>query len=603
MLEGGNTIGLLKPGAFFGNYTIEKMLGHGGMGAVYLVRHNVLDTLFAIKVLSPAAVQMNGNFVDRFIREGKLACKIRHPNLIAVHDAGRNPEHDLYYIVMDYVSGGSVRDLLNKESRLDPEPALKIIIQVASALCAAYDNHLVHRDIKPDNIMFASDGTVKLADLGLAKSIDDHDSSLTVTAAVFGTPAYMSPEQALDSGKVDIRADIYSLGIVFYEILAGQRPYNGGSSMAVLAQVLAETDVPDIRKIRPRIPAELAELISAMTAKKLAKRIQTPAELLRRLENIRIPADWNESAVQPAQRSDLAADSPDDPMVTVPTIPPSQFQTTASAGRQEKTLAARRGAPAAPADPAAEDAPGHSKSDIMASAPRSFAKKLCGQKKILLLIGGSLLAVLILAVLFWLTAAWKSGQSDLPSPANGSNRIVPANTVRPEPAVRVSGNTAMQPAEKAPAISSDPLTANQIVLLAGTSDFARGIKAGLVQSFGREKVAFQMAENIGGSRELLKSIIKSSPAAVVIAFADKYLDDHISAASFENLIHHHADLLRDNGVRLVFVLVPETDNSRQAKAFNLAIRDLCKSRSIPLVLNGSQQNADLTRTIRDLEQQ
>ncbi|MBR4666968.1 MAG: serine/threonine protein kinase [Lentisphaeria bacterium] len=597
MVENGNTTGLLKPGALFGNYTIEKILGHGGMGAVYLVRHNVLDTLFAIKVLSPAAVQMNGIFVDRFIREGKLACKIRHPNLIAVHDAGRNPEHDLYYIVMDYVPGGSVRDLLNKESRLDPDPALKIIIQVARALCAAYDNHLVHRDIKPDNIMFASDGTVKLADLGLAKSIDDQDPSLTVTAAVFGTPAYMSPEQALDSGKVDIRADIYSLGIVFYEILAGQRPYNGGSSMAVLAQVLAETDVPDIRTIRPRIPAELAELIAAMTAKKLEKRIQTPAELLRRLENIRIPADWNESAVQPAQRSDLAADSPDDPMVTVPTIPPSQFQTTASAGHREKKLAARSGAPAAVA------APDHSKSDIMASAPRSLAKKLCGQKKILLLIGGFLLAVLILSVLFWLTAAWKSGQSDSPSPANGSNRIVPANTVLPEPARRVSGNTAMLPAEKAPAISSDPLTANQIVLLAGTSDFARGIKAGLVQSFGREKVAFQMAENMGDSRELLKAIIKSSPAAVVIAFADKYLDDHISAASFENLIHHHADLLRDNGIRFVFVLVPETENSHQAKAFNLAIRDLCKSRSFPLVLNGSRQNADLTRTIRDLEQQ
>ena len=613
-MEDNNTIRVLKPGAVFGNYTIVKLLGQGGMGAVFLVRHNVLDTLFALKVLYPAAVKKNRNFVDRFIREAKLAGKIRHSNLIAVHDAGRNTEHDLYYIVMDYVSGGSVRDLLKKEHRLDPQPALDIIIQVTMALCAAYENHMVHRDIKPDNIMFTSEGTVKLADLGIAKSTDDQDTTLTITSAVFGTPAYMSPEQAVDSGKVDIRADIYSLGIVFYEMLTGQRPYRGDSSMEILAQVVAEAEVPDIRVIRPQIPAELAELIAAMTAKSLAKRIQTPAELLRRLENIRIPADWDKTGSRQTQLSDLTAESADGLMKTIKIGSPAQFQTPASAEHREKTP---EGAAASPDVPAAEAASNHSK-----PGTGSSIKKLSSQKQIFLLVSTILLAILLLLISLWLIAGWKSGRSNPLPPAkvNGPNGSVlqqdrgitvkprrQSDVVLPGTAIRLFKNTASQPdgqvSAASPEISSDPLSGNQIVLLAGNSGFARGIKAGLVQSFGNDKVSFQAAENMGGSQALLKSIIKSSPSVVVIAFGDKYVDDHISVASFENLIQHHADQLRDSGIKFMFVLAPESENDRQTKAFNQTIRDLCKLRSIPLVQNGSQQNADLTKTIRDLYHQ
>ena len=414
-MDDNNTIKWLKPGAVFGNYTIEKLLGHGGTGAVYLVRHNVLDTQFALKVLYPAAVKKDRNFVDRFIREAKLASKIRHPNLITVHDAGKNPKHNLYYIVMDYVSGGSVRDLLKKEFRLDPEPALKIIIQVARALCAANDNHMVHRDIKPDNIMFASDGTVKLADLGLAKSTDDQGSSLTVTSAVFGTPAYTSPEQAVDSGKVDIRADIYSLGIVFYEMLAGQRPYRGDSIVDILVQVVAEKEVPDIRTILPRIPADLAELISAMTAKKLSNRIQTPAELLQRLENIRIPADWDKSVSRQEQLSQFASESSDGLMKTIKIDPPAQFHKPAAAEHREKTS---DGASASPAD---------SQIGIMFSDPSNPEKQrlLFGLKRIHLLIGAILLVILLLLALIWLIAPRKGGKSNLPSPAEENGPGVP----------------------------------------------------------------------------------------------------------------------------------------------------------------------------------
>ncbi|MBS5532669.1 serine/threonine protein kinase [bacterium] len=302
---------VLKPGDIFEKYTVEKLLGRGGMGAVYLVRHNILDSLFALKVLFPEVASKNRQFVDRFIREAKLACKIKHPNLIAVHDAGKNPENGMYYIIMDYASGGSVRDLLKRTGHISPIQAVQIIRQVAFALETARRHNMVHRDIKPDNIMFTSDGSAKLADLGIAKSTDEQDTMLTMEASVFGTPAYMSPEQAMDSSKVDCRADIYSLGIVFYEMLSGQRPYRGGSTIEILSQVVRDEDIPDIRTLNPGISRELAELLRAMCAKNIKKRIQTPIELLSRLDAITII----EPAVCPTKTIPIQENE-----ITLPTI-------------------------------------------------------------------------------------------------------------------------------------------------------------------------------------------------------------------------------------------------------------------------------------------
>ena len=284
---------LLIPGAVFEKYTIEKLLGRGGMGAVYLVRHNILDSLFALKVLSLSSDSGNKSFVSRFIREAKLACKIKHPNLIEVHDAGKNPENGMFYIVMDYVPGGSVRDRLKKQPFLPLAESLRIVTEIASALEAAFQHGMVHRDIKPDNIMFAADGSAKLADLGIAKSLEEQDTMLTMAASVFGTPAYMSPEQAKDSGKVDCRADIYSLGIVFYEMLSGRRPYEGKSTIQILSQVVSETPVPNVRQIIPSIPENIAQLIADMTEKNLDRRIQTPFELSKRLTEIHLPVFQN----------------------------------------------------------------------------------------------------------------------------------------------------------------------------------------------------------------------------------------------------------------------------------------------------------------------
>ena len=295
MVESKNS--LLRPGDEFEKYTVEQELGHGGMGAVYLVRHRVINTNFALKVLYPGVAQRDQQFVDRFIREAQLAGRIRHPNLIAVYDAGLNESNGMYYLVMDYVSGGSVRSKLRKQVHLSVLESLGIVRQVGHALEAALQHNMVHRDIKPDNIMFDGDGVVRLADLGIAKATGDHDANLTVEAAVFGTPSYMSPEQARDSRKVDIRADIYSLGIVLFEMLTGRRPFAGENTIEILTQVISDTPAPDVRTLNPEIPESVAVLVADMIAKDLRKRIASPSDLISRIDVILSNMENSEEAV------------------------------------------------------------------------------------------------------------------------------------------------------------------------------------------------------------------------------------------------------------------------------------------------------------------
>ena len=220
---------IFHSGDKFRGYVVERLLGNGSLGAVYLVRHEVLDTVYALKALFPEVAKENEDYVKRFLREAKIATRIRHPNLVAVHDCGYDEARGLYYIVMDCVSGGDLRQALAFAGRFAPDRAVEVVLQVASALDAAQEYHVVHRDIKPENIMIQPDGTVKLVDLGIAKADGLRDSLCTEAESVFGTPAYVAPEQALDASAVDVRADIYSLGVVLFEMIAGRVPYEGPS--------------------------------------------------------------------------------------------------------------------------------------------------------------------------------------------------------------------------------------------------------------------------------------------------------------------------------------------------------------------------------------
>ena len=277
---------IFHSGDKFRGYVVERLLGNGSLGAVYLVRHELLDTVYALKALFPEVAKENSDYVKRFLREAKIATRIRHPNLVAVHDCGFDEARGIYFIVMDYVSGGDLRQALAFAGKFAPARAVEVVLQVASALDAAQEYHVVHRDIKPENIMIQPDGLVKLVDLGIAKADDIKDSLCTEAESVFGTPAYVAPEQAIDASVVDVRADIYSLGVVLFEMIAGKVPFDGPNAPQILVQTLSSDPFPDIRDINPDVSPQLAVIIRRMCVKEPDRRIPTPAALIKEFEKI-----------------------------------------------------------------------------------------------------------------------------------------------------------------------------------------------------------------------------------------------------------------------------------------------------------------------------
>ena len=274
----------LEPGDMFGDYTVEKLLGKGGMGAVYLVRAPGGER-YAVKVMSPEMVKKGSDYRKRFAREAEFAMNIRHKNLISVYDVGEDPETGLCYIIMDYVPGGSVADRLEQGGPLPMAEAVSIAAQVALALEVAHRHGVIHRDIKPDNIMFDADGTPKLADLGVAKFTDEaHRTTVTTTGMIIGTPAYMAPEQMMDSHHVDARADIYALGVVLYEMLTGKRPNADSTAVELLAKALKGEELPDVRTMRPEVSAAVAHVLSLMCAPKPESRPVTALETVHLLQ-------------------------------------------------------------------------------------------------------------------------------------------------------------------------------------------------------------------------------------------------------------------------------------------------------------------------------
>lgn len=209
--------------ALFPNLEILELIGRGGMGAVYKARQPDLDRFVAVKIL-PQEIQGDPGFGDRFLREARTLAKLNHPNIVAVYDFGQIDQ--LFYFVMEFVDGVTLRDTIAAGS-VAPEEALRIIPGLCDALQFAHEEGVVHRDIKPDNILLDKRGRVKIADFGLAKLMKadgEDDENLTGTHQVMGTLKYMAPEQMATSRNVDHRADIYSLGVIFYELLTGDLP-------------------------------------------------------------------------------------------------------------------------------------------------------------------------------------------------------------------------------------------------------------------------------------------------------------------------------------------------------------------------------------------
>ena len=267
---------VLAIGGKFGDYDVLALVGRGSMGAVYRIRDPKTGAEYACKVMFPEVAKRNPEYRKRFAREAAFAMSIKHPNLISVYDVGEDPDTGLCYLIMDYVPGGTVEDRIARGGRFPIDEAVSVIAHVASALAVADSMHVVHRDIKPANIMFAADGTPKLADLGIAR-FNDGSATTTVTSAgmIVGTPAYMAPEQLMDSHGIDARADIYSLGVVLYEMLTNRRPNEGVAVMGLLAKAIRGDSIPDVRELRPEVSASVACVLAAMCAPRPEDRPRT----------------------------------------------------------------------------------------------------------------------------------------------------------------------------------------------------------------------------------------------------------------------------------------------------------------------------------------
>jgi len=246
-----------------GGCRIEKKIGEGGMGSVYLGRHKTLDIPRAVKVLPKHIDLKDPEYSQRFFREARIAARLRHPNLVQVHECGA--EEGYYYLIMDYVEGPTCRELVEREGKLDWKEAVRITRQVAQGLEYAASKGIIHRDVTPGNIIIDFDGTARITDLGLAKEIGADATGLTRSGASLGTPYYMSPEQINSARDVDFRTDIYSLGATLYHMVCGKVPYTGTTFEVMTKQVREPLPSPKIHV--PELPDALCDVIRKMMAK------------------------------------------------------------------------------------------------------------------------------------------------------------------------------------------------------------------------------------------------------------------------------------------------------------------------------------------------
>jgi eukaryotic-like serine/threonine-protein kinase len=269
---------MTQPRLLGGRYELDGVVGRGGMAEVYRARDIRLDRIVAIKTLR-ADLARDQIFQARFRREAQSAASLNHPNIVAVYDTGEDMATGLPvpYIVMEYVDGRTVRDLLQEGHRLLPERSLEIIDGVLRALDYSHQAGIVHRDIKPGNVMVTRNGDVKVMDFGIARAMSDAQATMTQTAQVIGTAQYLSPEQARGE-RVDTRSDLYSTGCLLYELLTGRPPFTGDSPVAIAYQHVREDPIPP-SMVDPDVPAWADAIVLKAMAKPPADRYQTAADM------------------------------------------------------------------------------------------------------------------------------------------------------------------------------------------------------------------------------------------------------------------------------------------------------------------------------------
>lgn len=265
---------LIRPGARFGAYDILEELGSGGMGKVYRGRDRALERIVAIKILS-ARYSADEAFIQRFLTEARSAARLNHPNIVQVYDLGLCGK--TYYIAMEFVDGESLASRLSRAGRFGEAEAVSFVRQACMALAAAHAERIVHRDVKPDNMMLTRKGVLKLVDMGLAKR-GAEDPSVTQEGFCVGTPDYIAPEQIRAVKDIDGRADIYSLGASLFHLVTGRTPFGGGPSPVIVSRHLSDP-LPDPRQFVPSLSEGLWRVLQRMMEKDRERRYQSCAEV------------------------------------------------------------------------------------------------------------------------------------------------------------------------------------------------------------------------------------------------------------------------------------------------------------------------------------
>ena len=282
--------GALKlPADLIPGYIIDELLGEGMMGAVFRGHQVSLDRPVAIKVLTPRLAK-NAQFLKRFEREARAVARLNHPNVVSGIDVGEAQSYR--YFVMEYVAGPTLLQLLEKHGKVKYETATQIVLHVARALEHAHEHGLVHRDVKPANIIISSrTRAAKLCDLGLAKHVEE-DGSETMEGRAIGTPFYISPEMSRGERTVDIRSDIYSLGATYFHAVCGRPPFDGPTPAVIMAKHLME-EAPSVKQLCPQASVGCVAVIERMLQKSRADRYQSPTELIAALELV-VAGRWHE---------------------------------------------------------------------------------------------------------------------------------------------------------------------------------------------------------------------------------------------------------------------------------------------------------------------
>ncbi|SDI88902.1 serine/threonine protein kinase [Frankineae bacterium MT45] len=301
---------MTQPRLIANRYELGELIGYGGMAEVHRGRDVRLGREVAIKVLR-ADLARDQTFLNRFRREAQAAAGLNHPAIVAVYDTGEDVGTDgpIPYIVMEYVSGRTLRDVLKAEGRLPAERAMQVAAEICAALDFSHRNGIVHRDIKPANVMITEAGAVKVMDFGIARALSDNSATVTQTAAVIGTAQYLSPEQARGE-SVDARSDVYSTGCLLYELVTGHPPFTGDSPVAVAYQHVRET-APSPSSMDATIPRALDSIVMKALAKNPLNRYQSAAEmrsdLQRALADLPVEA---EAVLTDDERTQLIAKTP-----------------------------------------------------------------------------------------------------------------------------------------------------------------------------------------------------------------------------------------------------------------------------------------------------